>query len=84
MNLADKWAEQEKIILSNVTKTQKDKCHVVSLIAAPSSKYSHVSTNPYPEVTADTREVPGSISRIRGWGATERRMQGSMGSDQGN
>jgi hypothetical protein len=32
MKLAGKWVKLEKIILSEVTHTQKDKCHIISFI----------------------------------------------------
>lgn len=32
MNFAGKWVELEKILLSEVIQTQKDKCHVVPVI----------------------------------------------------
>lgn len=39
-NFAGQWMELEKILLSDVTQTQKDKHYVFFLIGAPSSKPS--------------------------------------------
>lgn len=57
MNFAGKLVEFEKIILSEVTQIEKDKCLMFEnlLLEALKSKSSHMST--HPGVTEETWEV---------------------------
>lgn len=74
MNFSGKWVELEKIILIEVTQTQKDKCHTFFFPhEAPISKSSAVSS--YPGVTAETKK----IKRDHCWGGSGEHREENSG-----
>lgn len=56
--------ELQKIILSKVTQTQKDKCNMLSLIGDSTSKSSNVGL--YPGVNLETRAAKRNHCQGRG------------------
>lgn len=55
--------ELEKIILSEVAQTQKDKCHMSLSSGAPGSKSSEV--RPHPGVTTETKKLKEVCGHVR-------------------
>lgn len=71
MNLAGKLMELERITMSEVTETHKDKGGLLSRWRFLSSKSSDVCA--WPVVTTEIRKVNGTIARTGGLGNNRER-----------